>query len=473
MSGGGIGVNYSRLRPEGAPLKRKGGFSTGPIALMNMVNEDGRFIMQGGSRRSAIWAGLRWSHADQHKFIRLKDWDKEVRDLKAKNFNFPAPMDMTNISTALDDEFFDAYHDTTHTKNAHAQSVYWAAVERMLKTGEPGFSIDVGPNAGEDLRNACTEVTSADDSDVCNLGSINLARIDSLDEMQKVTELATIFLLAGTLYSDLPYDKVYQVREKNRRLGLGVMGLHEWLIARGKKYGPDVELGKYLEIYGGSTFVAWIWADRLGISRPVKTRAIAPTGTIGILAETTTGIEPIFCAAYKRRYLKHKTWHYQYNIDPVVRNLVDQGVNPDNIEDAYSISPERRVAFQAWVQQYVDHGISSTINLPAWGSEANNESLVKDFGNMLLKYLPKLRGITCYPDGSRGGQPLTPVKYHTALKHLGQIFEEKGEEKEPSPALAVPFDVKDAEAVVKEMTDFEASKPLDVCDLRGGGSCGV
>ena len=96
---------------------------------MQMVNEAGRGIMQGGSRRSAIWAGLNWNHPDIHKFITLKNWIPEVRDLKSKDFNFPATMDGTNISVLLDDEFFEAYHDDKNELYSHAQGVYWTTVQ--------------------------------------------------------------------------------------------------------------------------------------------------------------------------------------------------------------------------------------------------------------------------------------------------------------------------------------------------------
>ena len=754
MTGAGIGVDYSDLRPYGSTIRKTGGFATGPTSLMQMVNEAGRGIMQGGYRRAAIWAGLNWKHADIHKFINLKNWTKEVRDLKSKDFNFPATMDMTNISILLDDDFFEAYHNHKHPLNNMAHAVYWETVKRMLKTAEPGFSVDCGKNTGETLRNApvsantyiltnegytrvgdivgekiiiwtgkqwasttfkqtkiytdvikvkmtgdreivcdpehefilsnndrvkakdlqegdsllfslgqddikcnenlslyyslgyiygdgtfnrkypradvifctneskkclkrfdhdvfttinyqdsrgyiraytknnnifanrnksifpedlysssklakayflaglfdsdgnyykeqnrvrlssihkeflvgvrrlleslgifsgisnagistygksqtysltvvtehvnmfkdiipterleiqeccsyrktkikvistefagkenvyccdvgvpehsfqaegiiisnCTEVTSADDSDICNLGSINLARIESLEEMQKVVELAVAFLLAGTIYSDVPYPKIDSVRTRNRRLGLGLMGLHEWLLLHGKKYNIDSELEEYLKVYSKSTEIAHKYAKQWSISKPKKTRAIAPTGTIGIIGETTTGIEPIFCVAYKRRYLKNEVWHYQYVIDPTAKRLIDQGVNPDLIEDAYTLSEdvERRIAFQAWVQQYVDHAISSTINLPKWGSELNNEDKLLELGNIFMKYLPKLRGLTVYPDGARSGQPLTPVKLSTAMKAVGEIFEESA----------------------------------NVCDITKGGSCG-
>lgn len=442
MTGAGIGIDYSEVRPEGEVIKKTGGQATGPIALMKMVNEAGRYIMQGGSRRSAIWAGLVWSHKDIFKFINIKNWSEDIKTLKAKDFNAAAPLDGTNISVILDKSFFDAYENPSDPMHDHAHKVYWETVKQMVSTSEPGFSVNYD-NPRESLRNACTEVTSEDDSDICNLGSINMARISSLEEMEEIVSLGTLFLMAGTLYSDVPYEKVSDIRNKNRRLGLGLMGLHEWLLKKGKRYGADSELAEYLDIYKKSGECADKFADLyadLGMTKPIKTRAIAPTGTIGIIAETTTGIEPIFCAAYKRRYLSGNEWKYEYVVDPTVKTLIQQGVDVSIVEDAYSLSydVERRVHFQAWVQQYVDHSISSTINLPSWGSENNNENTMVDFGKMLMKYLPKIRGITCYADGSRVGQPLNPVSISTALEAGNQVF-------------------------------YESS---DSCDITKGGTCG-
>jgi ribonucleoside-diphosphate reductase alpha chain len=428
MTGAGIGIVYSALRESGAPVKGMGGTSTGPIALMQMVNEAGRHIMQGGSRRSAIWAGLHWHHPDVFEFIRLKDWSEDVKAMKERDFNASAPMDGTNISVILDDAFFDAYEEPGHEMHDWAQRVYWEVVEHMLTTAEPGFSVDVGLNAGENLRNACTEVTSSDDNDICNLGSINMARVESKEEFARLVELGTAYLLAGTCYSLVPYEGVAETRTKNRRLGLGLMGIHEWLIARRLPYGPNPELASWLDEYAKSTEIAARYADRLGISRPVKTRAIAPTGTIGIIAETTTGIEPLFAVAFKRRYLKGTKWHFQYVVDATAKRLIDKyGLDPEEIETAYDLArvPERRIAFQAWVQQWVDHGISSTLNLPALADQAFTPS---QFGHMLYSYLPDLRGVTVYPDGSRGGQPLTVVPYEEAAYWEGMELEEIGAE---------------------------------------------
>lgn len=754
MTGAGVGVDYSNVRPSGTVIKRTGGLATGPIALMKMVNECGRGIQQGGSRRSALWAGLRWNHKDIFEFIHLKDWPAHIVEAKKADFNAYAPMDGTNISILLDDEFFFAYYHANHALHSLAHKVYWEAIAQMLKTGEPGFSIDVGKNSGESLRNApvhpntkvltskgyefvrdiisrpvslwtgkqwannciftctkvdselvevnlsngqsikcspehpfivteyegygknkklivkriaanrlikgmivasdlpdynnstndcdlgsygkgyvygdgsirngrgeisfhieskkesfktavkglnahhitldnrayfklpfknksdlffeslnrsfiagwfdadgsftrnllrlsckdrdvlnilreyldqlgiksvvrqdgksnykiennmftlsilscsllkfkeviptirlkinidntykpyrkseirikstkhlnersdvyccnvgveehsfmaegvlisnCTEITSHDDSDICNLGSINMSKIIDLGQMELVTKAATQFLFLGTTYSHVPYEKVDQVRTKNRRLGLGLMGLHEFLITHRMPYEVTPELKKYLEIYRlVSNNTASEMSKLTGLSCPVKTRAIAPTGTIGIIAETTTGIEPIFCVAYKRRYLEGSTWKFQYVIDPTAKRLIDSGVSPSDIEDAYTLANnvEKRVKFQADLQEFVDHGISSTINLPSWGSALNNESKVKSFGKMLIEYLPRLRGITVYPDGARGGQPLTPVPYQEAIEKVGEVF-------------------------------FEST---DICDITKAGSCG-
>ena len=162
----------------------------------------------------------------------------------------------------------------------------------------------------------------------------------------------------------------------------------------------------------------------MGVSIPKGKRAIAPTGTIGILAETTTGIEPLFCKAYKRRYLDGKKWKYQYVVDGTVKRLMDKGVKIEDIQDSYDISFKDRVKFQADVQNYVDMAISSTCNLPQWGTEENNETTTKKNSKILLKYAKRLRGFTCYPDGSRFGQPLTRVDLEKALKDEGVVFEE-------------------------------------------------
>lgn len=207
------------------------------------------------------------------------------------------------------------------------------------------------------------------------------------------------------------------------------MGIHEWLLKRGQGYEVTPELHKWLEVYRDeSKRAADEHCDRFFISRPVAYRAIAPTGTIGILAGTTTGIEPLFAVAYKRRFLTDGTkWRYQFVVDSTAEQLIQSyGIAPESIDTAYRLSHdfERRIKFQAAVQDYVDMSISSTINLPPWGSKDNNEDKVQHFAEVLSKYAHRLRGMTVYPDGARGGQPITEVDYHEAKEHKGVTYEE-------------------------------------------------
>ena len=157
---------------------------------------------------------------------------------------------------------------------------------------------------------------------------------------------------------------------------------------------------------------------------------------------TTTGIEPLFAVAYKRRFLTEGTkWKFQYVVDGTAQELIkNYSVDPDSIESALDLSSdyERRLKFQADVQDYVDMSISSTINLPSHGSKGNMPGDIETFTKTLAVYAPRLRGFTCYPDGSRGGQPLTSVPYSEAVKHKDAVYDEI----------------------------------IDLCDLTKGGVCG-
>ena len=132
----------------------------------------------------------------------------------------------------------------------------------------------------------------------------------------------------------------------------------------------------------------------------------------------------MFCKAYKRRYFKDGKWLAQNVVDGSVKRLLEQGIKIENIQDSYDITFKERVKFQADVQNYVDMAISSTCNMPQWGSETNNESTVEDNANILLHYAKRLRGFTVYPDGCRGGQPLTRIDLEEALASEGIVFEE-------------------------------------------------
>lgn len=183
MTGGGIGNDYSILRPKGRLLSRTGGTSSGPIPHMAFINEIGRNVMQGGSRRSAIYASLNWQHEDVEEFLHVKDWQsimigntgQSLWDIKQTDFNFPAPLDMTNISLNYDNAFLkalgtlsDGHMASFDMTPSNLPQTFLDNVKQALKTAEPGFSFNFYDQENETLRNACTEVTSEDDSDVLN-----------------------------------------------------------------------------------------------------------------------------------------------------------------------------------------------------------------------------------------------------------------------------------------------------------------
>jgi ribonucleoside-diphosphate reductase alpha chain len=425
-TGGGLGVNYSQTRPSGSAINTLGGTASGPLALMQMVNEVARHVMAGGKRRSALWAGLDWRHGDIDAFLEAKDWNEDVRDMKAKHFEYPAPLDMTNISVLIDDD----YLRLLQAGHAGTWALHYKIVEYMARTGEPGL-INMSRTLQDDptaiTRNACCESTLSD-RDTCNLGSIVMPRIRDLKHLEEVTRLAIQFLYNGSVKAQYPTDEIAGVAARNRRLGLGIMGLHEWMLMRGRRYEWDGAAEEWFETWRDvSDHEGATYARQMNGAKPITTRAIAPTGTISIIAETTSGIEPIYCVAYQRRYINGGQHVYQYVIDPTAKRLMEAGAKPEQIEDAYGLSRdiERRLRVQAKVQDFTDQAISNTINLPQWNTEGNQNP--GELAEILAAYLPKIKGLTVYPNNSRSGQPLNPVPIEEARYRAGVVFEEESE----------------------------------------------
>ncbi len=437
LSGAGTGVYWGNIRANGMPVKRTGGTASGPVPKMIATNEQGRAAVQGGDRRAAIWAGLPWWHGDVFTFMDAKRWPDYIKAQKLIDPSIPAPLDMTNISVCLDDEFFDAYEGRYvaeingqicapdgSTWFDWANRVYWHAIDGMTQTGEPGFSVDLGDKRDEKLRNPCCEVVSADDSDICNLGGLVLSRFTDPNEFEKAVRLGALFLTAGSVYSDVPYPKVAEVREKNRRLGLDLLGVHEFLLMRGLKYGSDdafEALEPFMERYERALEFAWDCQDSAGVTRSIAATSGAPTGTRGIAAETTTGWQTVTATAYKRSVITSKahtsderTEHYV--IDPTVARLIREGYISvsDSVEDSYSLAEdyERVFKMQAYAQSHTDQAISMTVNLPHVMKDPHERTV---FGETLYTYLPKLRGITVYPNGAIAGQPITPCSLEEAV----------------------------------------------------------
>jgi ribonucleoside-diphosphate reductase alpha chain len=413
MSGGGIGVDYSNIRHYGSPLGRSGGIASGPLALIKLQNAVAEAARQGGERRGAGYASLPWDHPDILSFIKMKQ-DK-------------VSLSHTNISTRFDQNWLYSFHSSTErTTYTKANDSFYNTLKSACQYGEPGFQFD---DDRQVLRNACTEIISDTSGDSCCLGSVNIANIDSPDEMDFISELGVIFLLCNTIYTDVPLPLVRDVKNKYRRLGLGIMGLAEWFIQRGLPYGYcEGELPLWLQAYvRGSEGSAKQWSSYLSMNEPVAKRAIAPTGTISIAGgRTTPGIEPVFHTAYKRTYNTLKTQEHgegyvtEYVVEPIVQKWIDEGYDVRDIDTAYTLSQsiegiERRIKFQAFMQRYVDNAISSTVNLPTY-----EEGIEDKIAPVLIKYLPYLRGITFYPDGARDNQPVVPVDLPEALSMLGK-----------------------------------------------------
>ena len=156
LTGGGIGVDYSVYRPSGSLIRRTGGYASGPIPKMMMINEIGRHVMQGGSRRSAIYASLSWKHKDIEEFLHIKDWfhtpipgtGTTIGDAKRADFNYPAPLDMTNISINYDTEW------VLRAMQGDYGEIFERNVRQAMMTGEPGFSFNFFDKENETLRNA-------------------------------------------------------------------------------------------------------------------------------------------------------------------------------------------------------------------------------------------------------------------------------------------------------------------------------
>ena len=427
MTGGGTGINLDVIRAKGSILKGTGGEASGPIALMEIIDYMGTKVRQGGSRRSALLASLSYWHPDIKEFMAIKDWDTETTKKKLADYNYKAPMDCTNISVVYD----------KLEENDLSYDIFKENMRRALLDGEPGFIFNLKEKQRlEKGRNPCGELISSDDSDVCNLGSLNWANIKDIGDLERCTILALKFLMCGSKEAQLPNQKIVDVRAKNNRIGMGIMGLHEWMLQRGHKYEVSEELYLWLQRwqYTCDTEKTAI-ADEIGCPVPLTTRGIAPTGTISMLAKTTSGIEPIFAKAYKRRFLKNEVWKYTYTVDDTARRIIEERGSELGVQDAEEIDLEDRLQVLDLLGEHTDMAISTTINILEPVTDSNT---ILGMTRMVYNYAKRgnIRGLTFYPNGARGS-----------------ILEECDY----------------SEAIRSENVEFVEH---DICAISGKGSCG-
>lgn len=379
--GAGVGINFSSIRPKGSLISGSGGTASGVMCLINLIDAMGLVVKQGGIRRGAILASLSWKHPEILDFVNSK---------KDQN-----KLNCMNISVNLDDDFFTKYK---HGRFNQAEfKMVETLFENMYENGEPGILTHTGINATEDLCNPCAELRAKEDSTLCSLGSINLERVETLYEMRYLVEIASKFLILGGIYSTKPYQKCEEVLDKDRRIGLGLMGIAAFLYKNGQRYNSSDLLEEYLEVYSSNLNVCEDFTEELGISPVKKARAIAPNGTVSILAETTSGIEPPFARVYERKYYNNVELVSSVVEDWTCKKLEEKGYK---IETTYNIALESKLRLLTQVQRHVDMAISSTLNFK------KEDYSLTSFKNTIMKYLPGLRGVTAYGYDSRADAPI-------------------------------------------------------------------
>jgi ribonucleoside-triphosphate reductase len=459
--------DLSDIRPGGSPLKTMGGRASGPAPLaaslikigeilssaqkgrhisaveaMSIDHEIAAAIVVGGARRSARMSQLDWNDPEIFDFISYK--------------SDPSIWWSTNISVLVDEDFQRAL-DAGET---HAEAVLKAVSTGMVLNGEPGLYnlalAKLGENRDVSATNPCGEAVLEEHYDPetglgsasgesCNLGSIDLDAIGTdAFEMDRAFRLMARFLYRATLAPIYDKDQA-EIEDRNRRLGVGIMGLQGWCAAHGRKLSqlPDTPfllraLDRYRQIARRSADEI---ADELGLPRSIKVTAVAPTGTIAQLRGTTSGIGPVYARYFVRRIqysdrapqlaeMVAKGYHVEksvYAADtsvvavPVADIIVER--HPENlIEQADEISVGDFLSIQAAVQRTFCGGldgqaISATANIPETGLSAD------DLAWVLATHLPGIKGATIFPAKTRPQQPITAISKlewaEAAIKTLG------------------------------------------------------
>ena len=435
--GGTFTVDVSNVRPRGSIIKGFGGTASGPGPLVEMLHNTAQVLTEtarrpdshltsldamaldhavascvvaGNVRRSARMSIKHWADEDILDFIRCKADSAEHWS--------------TNISVEVDGDFFAALE----ANDPQASVVWEAVIDGMLSNGEPGFYNSSAASVGErgDVRssNPCGEIC-LEDWEPCCLGHINLAHFGTdFSGAAEAIRLMARFLVRAT-FAPVEDPRQRAVLDRNRRIGVGLLGFQEWAAAHGVRYSDahrSEVLTTALEAFrGAAQKEAADYAAELGIPAPIKTTTVAPTGSVSKLPGVSEGIHPI----YARHFIRRVRFAAD---DPAVIHHRDQGrrVEPcrytantavvsyvcrDSIVDAYpahlieqvdGIDPSDLLATQAWVQaHYADNAVSYTMNVAAnlTGSER------RSFEQALLKALPRLKGTTVFPDASRPQAP--------------------------------------------------------------------
>ncbi len=393
QSGGGTGFSFSHLRQKDDVVKSTHGVASGPVSFMKIYNAATDVIKQGGKRRGANMGILSVHHPDVVEFITSKKGSREL-----SNFN---------ISVSATDEFMRAVEEGEKyelinprtgrvVEYKKAKEVFGLVTEMAWETGDPGMIFIDEINRRHPAKrfgkieatNPCGEVPLLP-YESCNLGSINLVKMlkgQEIDwpKLEKTVGLAVRFLNNVIDKNRYPLPEIKRATKKTRKIGLGVMGFAEMLIEMGIRYDTEEALAL------GEKLMSFIYSTARKASRTNYTVCtIAPTGTISMIADCSSGVEPLFAKEFVKEVLGGVRLQHKLNTK-----------QKDAVVTALEIAPEWHVRMQAAFQKHVDNAVSKTINLP-------EKATVGDVRNSyLLAYRLKCKGITAYRYGSKPEQVL-------------------------------------------------------------------
>jgi ribonucleoside-diphosphate reductase alpha chain len=417
QQGGGIGYDFSTLRPRGAAVAGVGADASGPLSFMDVWDAMCRTIMSAGSRRGAMMATLRCDHPDIEAFIEAKREPGRLR-----NFNLSVLVTDPFMKAVADDAEWDLVFDGVVRRTIRARALWDQIMTATYAYAEPGVIFIDRVNAQNNLAycetihatNPCGE-QPLPEYGACLLGSVNLARLVSapfsegadvdLDRLQEVTRTAVRLMDNVVDASRFPLPAQEKEARDKRRIGLGVTGLGDALILCGLRYGSPAAVARaetWMRVIRDAAYDASIdlaaekgafprfdakamlarpfiqalpEALRTGIARYGLRNAlltsIAPTGTISLFADNvSSGIEPVFAFSYTRTVLQPDGSRLAETVSDYAYRLFREQCGeaaplPEAFVDAQSLTPADHLAMQAAAQRYVDSAISKTINCPA------------------------------------------------------------------------------------------------------------
>lgn len=460
-TGGGVGINFSPIRPRGSEIKGTGGHATGPVSLMRMDNAVGHELVAGGGRRMAKMSCLNITHPDIEEFLNCKLIDGELSNTNISivlNFN---PEEFVRL-VENDEQIEFEWAGRKTGGSISAKELWKRLVENAWTNGEPGILNGFLANEQNNIAyykplvstNPCGEIW-LEPYGCCCLGALVLPRFVhngsfDWDRLEETIRAAVRFLDNVLTVNNYPFEKIKENCEQVRRIGLGVMGLHTMLLELGMSYSSQESFDFVDKLFGFIKHAAYDTSINLAIEKgpfpafdPRMTESgfmnnmkpairrkvaeygirncalltVAPTGTTGIVSGVSTGIEPYMAPVYWRR-IKKVNEELKSVISKVLVIEPAYEKYGELCEGAADISVDDHFKMQATVQKHIDNATSKTINLA-------NDFPMEDLSDIWLKYLPQLKGTTLYRWGSRVNEPFEPVLHDNIRETIEATPEEQ------------------------------------------------